>query len=391
MKKVAVVTGSRAEYGLLKPLLQAIRNSDQIQLQLLVTGMHLMPEFGNTYLQIEEDGFTIDTKIDDGLKGDTAKDIAKAVGRATIGFAEAYHTLRPELLVVLGDRSEILAAVTAAVLFNIPVAHIHGGETTEGAYDEFIRHAITKMSHLHFASCEVYRKRIIQLGEYPSTVFNVGAIGIDSIREMNFLDKEEFQRAIDFRLAKHSVLITFHPVTLEKNKAKKQFRSLLKALETLEDTSLIFTKPNSDKDGIVIGEMIDNYVNSKTDKAIAFFSLGQQRYLSALKHVDFVIGNSSSGIIEVPYFKIPTINIGDRQKGRISPDSVIHCNVKTKNIKEAIQKVKSIDFIEKIQTQKQLYGDGYATEKIMEQLIKWDTNSIKKTFYDLKQDDIEQL
>jgi GDP/UDP-N,N'-diacetylbacillosamine 2-epimerase (hydrolysing) len=389
MKKVAVVTGSRAEYGLLKPLLYAINNSDQLQLLLLVTGMHLMPEFGNTYLQIEEDGFKINAKIDDGLKGDTAKDISRAVGKATIGFAETLHSLRPELMVVLGDRSEILAAVTAAVIFNIPVAHIHGGETTEGAYDEFIRHAITKMSHLHFASCERYRKRIIQLGEHPSTVFNVGAIGIDSIKKLPLMDKPTFEAAIGKTLDKKAVLITFHPVTLEKNTAKEQFGTLLEVLDKLKETTLIFTKPNSDKDGLVIGEMIDNYVNLKPDKAVAFFSLGQHRYLSALQHVDFVIGNSSSGIIEVPYFKKPSINIGDRQKGRITPDSVIHCKPRRQNIIEAIKKANSKDFNEKVQAQRQLYGDGHTTEKIVKQLTTLDTKSLKKIFYDLKQEDCE--
>ncbi|APQ17354.1 UDP-N-acetylglucosamine 2-epimerase [Maribacter hydrothermalis] len=391
MRKIAVITGTRAEYGLLKPLIKAIDGAKNLQLQLLVTGMHLMPEFGNTYLQIVKDGFTIDAKIEDGLNGDSALDISKAVGKATIGFAQAFSELNPEMIVVLGDRSEILAAVTAAVINNIPVAHIHGGETTEGAYDEFIRHAITKMSHLHFASCEVYRKRIIQLGEQPHTVFNVGAIGIDSIKNLQLLDKKSFEESISKTLDEKSVLITFHPVTMENSTAEVQFNELLSALDDLKNTTLIFTKPNSDKGGKTIIEMIDSYVENNTEKAISFTSLGQLRYLSALKHVDFVIGNSSSGILEVPYFHIPTINIGDRQKGRVAPISVIHCKPTAPEISSAILKTTSKKFLDDIKNQELLFGDGDATHKIMNQLIKFDNQSLKKSFYDLKPTCFEKL
>ena len=391
MKNIAVVTGTRAEYGLLKPLLKAITKSDNLNLQLLVTGMHLMPEFGNTYLQIEEDGFKIDAKIEDGLKGDGALSITKAIGKSTIGFAETYHNLKPELLVVLGDRSEILAAVIAAVIANIPVAHIHGGETTEGAYDEFIRHAITKMSHLHFASCEAYRNRIIQLGEQPSSVFNVGAIGIDSIKKLKLLEREEFEKSIAFSLNKTNVLITFHPVTLETATAEFQFQELLSALDLITNSTLIFTKPNSDKGGDVIIKMIDSYVAKNSQKAIAFKSLGQLRYLSALEHVDFVIGNSSSGIIEVPYFRIPTINVGDRQKGRITPKSIINCEPYTSSITKAILKATDSTFLKETKNQKLLFGDGTATKKIMRQLIKFNNLNLKKSFYDLNPIYFEKL
>ena len=391
MKNIAVVTGTRAEYGLLKPLLKAITKSDNLNLQLLVTGMHLMPEFGNTYLQIEEDGFKIDAKIEDGLKGDGALSITKAIGKSTIGFAETYHNLKPKLLVVLGDRSEILAAVIAAVIANIPVAHIHGGETTEGAYDEFIRHAITKMSHLHFASCEAYRNRIIQLGEQPSSVFNVGAIGIDSIKKLKLLEREEFEKSIAFSLNKTNVLITFHPVTLETATAEFQFQELLSALDLITNSTLIFTKPNSDKGGDVIIKMIDSYVAKNSQKAIAFKSLGQLRYLSALEHVDFVIGNSSSGIIEVPYFRIPTINVGDRQKGRITPKSIINCEPYTSSITKAILKATDSTFLKETKNQKLLFGDGTATKKIMRQLIKFNNLNLKKSFYDLNPIYFEKL
>lgn len=391
MKRIAVVTATRAEYGLLKPLIKAIGLSKELQLQLFVTGMHLMPEFGNTYLQIQEDGFTIDAKIDDGLNGDDALAISKAVGRATIGFADTYEELKPEMILVLGDRSELLAAVTAAVIANIPVAHIHGGETTEGAYDEFIRHSITKMSHLHFASCEVYRKRIIQLGEQPNTVFNVGAIGVDSIKNLSLLDKSAFEDSISKTLDKKSVLITFHPVTMEHATAEVQFKSLLQALDALKETTLIFTKPNSDKGGAAIIRMIDTYVVANPDKALSFASLGQLRYLSALQHVDFVIGNSSSGILEAPYFHIPTIDIGDRQKGRVAPKSVIHCEPATKEISLAITKAGDPNFLKSIKNQELLFGNGNATQKIVQLLIQFNGNNLKKTFYDLNPTHFEKL
>lgn len=391
MKRIAVVTATRAEYGLLKPLISAIGLSKELQLQLLVTGMHLMPKFGNTYLQILEDGFTIDAKVDDGLNGDNALAISKAVGRATIGFAETYEELKPAMILVLGDRSELLAAVTAAVIANIPVAHIHGGETTEGAYDEFIRHAITKMSHLHFASCEVYRKRIIQLGEQPNTVFNVGAIGVDSIKNLSLLDKSAFEESISKTLDKKSVLITFHPVTMEHATAEVQFKSLLQALDALKETTLIFTKPNSDKGGAAIIKMIDAYVSSNSHKALVFKSLGQLRYLSALRHVDFVIGNSSSGILEVPYFHIPTIDIGDRQKGRVAPKSVVHCEPVFTLISAVITKVSTPAFLKSIENQELLFGDGNATEKIVKELIRFNGHNLKKTFYDLNPTHFEKL
>jgi len=383
MKRIAVVTGSRAEYGLLKPLIVALQRDNAFELKLLVTGMHLLPKFGNTFKQIEADGIKIDYKVEDYLDGDSAKDITNAVAHAMMGFASVFKTLSPDMLLVLGDRSEIFAAASAAMIASIPIAHIHGGEVTEGAYDEFIRHAITKMSHLHFASTETYRNRIVQLGEHPSRVFNVGAIGIDSIVSLELLGKNDFEKSISKQLDKKSILITYHPVTLENNTAKKHFQALLDAIDSLSETTLIFTKPNADKGGRIISKMIDEYVSINADKAVSFTSLGQLRYLSALKHVSFVIGNSSSGILEVPYFNIPTVNIGDRQRGRVSPYSVINSKPELDCIVEAIKKASDKNFLVKIKNQENLYGSGNTTAKIVSALKAFDVSGIRKSFYDI--------
>ncbi|MBW8242637.1 UDP-N-acetylglucosamine 2-epimerase (hydrolyzing) [Muricauda oceani] len=383
MKRVAVVTGTRAEYGLLRPLISAIREDKSLDLKLLVTGMHLIPEFGNTYREIESDGFTIDAKIEDGWDGDSAKSITKSVGRALKGFAEVFDQLKPDLLVLLGDRTEILAAATAATIANIPIAHLHGGETTEGAYDEFIRHAITKMSHFHFASTQLYKDRIIQMGEHPQRVFNVGAIGVDSIKRLKLMSKNQLEESLGTKLKDKSALITFHPVTTENLTAERQFNQLLMALDDLKGYTLIFTKANSDKGGAIINKMIEDYVDSNRSKALGFASLGQLRYLSSLQYVDFVIGNSSSGILEVPYFEKPTINIGDRQKGRIMSDSIINCIPVYSDIKIAIKKAQSKEFLSSIPHQDKIYGNGDTTSKIINILRNLDLSKIQKPFYDL--------
>jgi GDP/UDP-N,N'-diacetylbacillosamine 2-epimerase (hydrolysing) len=301
-----------------------------------------------------------------------------------IGFADALNELAPDLLIILGDRTEMLAAATAAMLANIPIAHIHGGETTEGAYDESIRHAITKMSYLHFASTETYRKRIIQLGEHPDRVFNVGAIGLDSIKDLDLLDRNEFEKSIDFQLGKKNILITFHPVTLENQSAKGQFQTILEFLNSLNDTHFIFTHANSDKNGRVINQMIEEFVNENKKRSVAFKSLGQLRYLSALKYMDLVLGNSSSGILEVPSFNIPTINVGDRQKGRILSESVIQTEPKSSDLSQAFLKATDPSYLEKTKNQKQLYGYGNAVEKIMQILTISTSEDLKKSFYDIK-------
>lgn len=384
MKTVAIVTGTRAEYGLLKPLIKAISTDKAFRMHLIATGMHLSADFGFTYREIEQDGYTIDEKVDCELVSDTAEGITKSIGIGIIGFAEVFRKISPHLLLLLGDRTEILAAAIAAMIKTIPIAHIHGGETTEGAYDESIRHAITKMSYLHFTSAETYRNRVIQLGETPERVFNVGAIGIDSIKSLQLLSRIDFENAINFKLNHKNVLITFHPVTLENETAALQFKELLKSLNKLEHVTLIFTKPNSDKDGRVIIKLIDDYVAQNPYKALAFISLGQLRYLSALQHVDVVVGNSSSGIIEVPVFKKPTINIGDRQKGRIMPASVINCEPLEYAIDEAFDKAFDEQFKMKIQGQEIIYGNGNATPKIIKVLKDCKINNVKKKFYDLK-------
>lgn len=381
--RITVFTGTRAEYGLLKPLIQEIQKSEILELQLLVTGMHLSPEFGYTVNQIVDDGFPIAKKVECIVSSDSAAGVTKSIGLALIGFADALEELKPDLAIILGDRSEMLAAATASMIANIPIAHIHGGDTTEGAYDEGIRHSITKMSYWHFPSTEVYRKRIIQLGEAPDRVHNVGAISLDSIKNLKLLNKQEFEEAINFKLGGKNILITYHPVTLEKNSPKDQFSTILEALnELLPSANLIFTYANSDKGGRIINKMIEEYVMRNKDNSIAYKSLGQLRYLSALQFMDAVIGNSSSGVVEVPYFNIPTINIGDRQKGRIAPLSVLHTPCKQKDILSSLKKAFDPSFLASIRHQEQVYGSGNSTEKIM-QVISSPITSIKKKFYDI--------
>lgn len=340
MRKICVVTGTRAEYGLLSRLMVAIREDLDLQLQIIATNMHLSPEFGLTYREIEKDGFRIDKKVEMLLSADTSSSVVKSLGLGLIGFADAYTDLKPDLIVVLGDRYEILGAVSAALLFRIPVAHISGGDITEGAYDDAIRHSVTKMSHLHFTSTEEYRNRVIQLGENPSRVFNVGSLGLDNIRQMTLLSREAFEESIGFRLGKRNLLITFHPVTLEDASAVRQCSDLLKALDET-GANLIFTKPNSDSDGRIIIEMIDEFVSRNPGKSVSFISLGYLRYLSALQFVDAVVGNSSSGIVEVPSFGIPTLDIGERQKGRLAASSVVHCDATYEAISSGLNHILS--------------------------------------------------
>ncbi len=382
-KKVCIVTGTRAEYGLLYWLMREIEASDDLELQIIATGMHLSPEFGLTYKEIQKN-FKIDKKIEILLSSDTPVGISKSMGLAHISFSEAYEELKPDIVVVLGDRYEIFVASSAAMIANIPIAHLHGGETTEGAFDEAMRHSITKMSHLHFTATDEYKKRVIQLGEDPKRVFNVGGMGIENIKRLKLLSLEEFEKSIDFKLNKKNILVTFHPVTLEKNSSKKQFQELLDALDELNQTNIIFTKANSDKDGRVINKMIDEYVSKNSEKSVAFTSLGQLRYLSALQFVDAVVGNSSSGLAEAPSFQIGTINIGDRQKGRIKAKSVIDCNPNKEDIKQAFEKLYSKEFQKSLKSVKNPYGDGKASKKIVEIIKNSNLHDIlKKKFYDI--------
>ena len=384
-RRICVVTGSRAEYGLLYWLMKEILDSNDLELQVIVTGMHLSPEFGLTYKQIEKDGFSINHKVDMLLSSDTPEGISKSMGLAMIGFSDAYKLLNPDLLVVLGDRFEVFSAVSVAMVCRIPIAHLHGGETTEGAIDEAIRHSISKISHLHFTATEVYRNRVIQLGENPNNVFNVGGLGIDNIKRLELLDRKSFEESIDFKLGKHNLLITFHPVTLENATEKDQVSDLLKALDDLSDTHLLFTKANADTGGRSINKMIDNYVAANSHKSIACTSLGQLRYLSALQYMDGVIGNSSSGLIEAPSFKIGTVNIGERQEGRIKSQSVIDCRPDYDSISQALEKLNDPLFIGKLKTVINPYGEGGSAEKIVKVLRDFSLKDIlKKKFYDIE-------
>jgi GDP/UDP-N,N'-diacetylbacillosamine 2-epimerase (hydrolysing) len=379
-----VVTGTRAEYGLLYLLMKEIQADPVLELQIIATGMHLSPEFGLTYQQIEKDGFFINRKVEMLLSSDTTEGIIKSMGLGMIGFADALIVLKPDIIVVLGDRYEIFSAVSAAMIARIPVAHLHGGESTEGAFDESIRHAITKMSHLHFTATEQYRERVIQLGENPERVFNFGAVGIDNIKRLQLLSRSSFEEAIGCNLAQHNLLITFHPTTLERATAGPQFQQLLDALDELDETLLIFTKPNSDTDGRIIIGLIDEYVAKHPNKALAFISLGQLRYLSAMQFVDAVVGNSSSGLIEAPSFRIGTINIGDRQKGRIRADNTIDCQPTTTSIQQAFQKLYSSEFQVKLKTVCNPYERGNTTDHIKKVLCSYPLDGIlKKKFFDI--------
>lgn len=385
MRKICVITGSRAEYGLLSGLMRAIQEDADLQLQIIATNMHLSPEFGLTYKEIEQDGFRIDKKVQMLLSSDTSNATTKSVGLATIGFADAYEDLQPDLIVVLGDRYEILAAVTAALFFKIPVAHLHGGEITEGAYDDCIRHAITKMSHLHFTSTEAYRQRVIQLGEQPERVFYVGAIGIENIKSIPLLSKTELETSIGFSLGSKVLLVTYHPVTLENNTAASQCQNLLDALDEFTEYKVIFTLPNSDTDGRIIIQMIHEYVSKHPDRCMSVPSLGLKRYLSALKYVNAVIGNSSSGIIEVPSFGIPTLDIGDRQKGRLAAESVIHCGTEQKEIAEGLRTVLAEKQKVVSKNCKNPYDKENTTKTILNIIKCYPLNQlVQKTFYNIE-------
>lgn len=383
MRKICVVTGTRAEYGLLQGVMQGIAKACDLQLQIIATGMHLSPEFGLTYLEIEQDGFEIDLKVEMLVSSDTSVGIAKSMGLGMIGFADALNKLKPDVLLVLGDRFEILAAVSAALVARIPVAHLHGGETSEGAYDESIRHAITKMSHLHFVAAEIYRQRVLQLGENPSYVWDVGGLGVDNINRLKLMDRHELEESLDFKLGKKNLLITYHPVTLENSSVREQMHELLNALGQLTDTHLIFTFPNADAGGHVIMEMLQSFI-AQHSNAKVFTSLGQLRYLSCIKHVDGVVGNSSSGLLEVPSFRKGTINIGDRQLGRLKAKSVIDCQPKAFEITAALGLLYSETFQNLLKEVSSPYGVGGASKKIVEILrfVSLD-NIIKKHFYDL--------
>lgn len=378
-----MVTGTRAEYGLLYWLMKEIQNDPDLELQIIATGMHLSPEFGLTYKLIEQDGFHIDYKVEMLLSSDTPVAIAKSLGLGVIGFADALDRLKPDILVVLGDRFEILAAAQAALIARIPIAHIHGGETTEGVVDEAIRHAVTKMSHFHFVAAEPYKRRVIQLGENPERVFTVGAIGLDNAKRMSLLSKEELEQAIQFKLGKVSFLVTYHPVTLKDKNSEFAVKELMKALDKFPEANVIITKANADTGGRIINQLFEEYEKKWPGRVLFCSSLGQLYYLSAMKHVDVVIGNSSSGIIEAPFLKKPTVNMGDRQKGRLRAKSVIQCDENAEAIEQAIRKALSLKY-QNASIFNSPYGYGNASKRIKTCLKRVSLDGVLiKSFYDI--------
>lgn len=387
MKRIGIMTGTRAEYGLLKPLMQEINKDNDLELYLIVSGMHLSPEFGMTYKEIEEDGFQINAKVEMLLSSDSPAGISKSIGLGVIGFADEFQRAELDMLILLGDRYEALSAAICAMVMRIPIAHLHGGELTEGAIDEGMRHSITKMSYLHFTSTEQYRNRVIQLGENPERVFSVGALGVENIKKINLMTKEELERSIHFEIDENTVIVTYHPVTLENNTVEEQFLNLLEVLDRNPKIRMIFTKANADTNGRIVNELIDKYAAQNSERACAFMSLGQKRYLSALKYCRIVIGNSSSGIIEAPSFGKPIINIGDRQKGRICADSVINCGYTQQEIQQAMETALTKEFENKARNCRNPYEKENTAANIISVIKDYllnDKINLKKRFYDLE-------
>jgi GDP/UDP-N,N'-diacetylbacillosamine 2-epimerase (hydrolysing) len=384
-RKICVYTSTRAEYGLLRSVIQKIQATESLQLQILATGMHLSPEFGMTIQEIRADGFDPDESIGILLSGDTPTAICKSMGLAMIGYGEAIERLRPEIVLLLGDRFETFCMAAAAQVCRVPIAHIHGGESTEGAIDEAFRHSITKMSHLHFTSCEPYRQRIIQLGEAPERVFNVGALGVENIRRIQLMERNELSEAIGFNLEKPYFLVTFHPVTLEKSTSEEQFQVLLDALDAFSEYSVIFTKANADTDGRIINRLIDGYTEKNSKRCLAVTSLGSLRYLSAMKYAIALIGNSSSGILEAPSFRIPTVNIGDRQKGRMQAASILNCTPDVDSIRHTVEHALSSAFQLSLTGILNPYDRSGTCSTIVSLLAEMDISDIiKKTFHDIR-------
>ena len=382
-KTICVVTATRAEYGLLKPLIFKLKEDKDIDLKLAVTGMHLSPEFGLTYKEIINDNIEIDEKIEILMSSDTNVGVCKSMAMAMINFSDYFNRIKPDMLIILGDRYEIFSIASVATVLNIPIAHLHGGELTEGAYDDAFRHSITKMSYLHFTSCEEYRKRVIQLGENPNRVFNVGAIGLDNVKNSKLLTLKELEESLNFKLDSPYAVVTFHPETIGDIKVLEQCENLIEALNYFKNMKFIITKANGDNGGREINKIIDEFSEKNKDRIIVVHSLGSIRYLSTLKYSTMVIGNSSSGIIEAPFFKIPTINIGDRQKGRIQGKSIINCISDKNSIINAINTALSKEFKEKIKNIENLYGNGDTSLKILNKLKENININLKKEFYDL--------
>ncbi|GAC33442.1 UDP-N-acetylglucosamine 2-epimerase [Paraglaciecola polaris] len=382
MIKVGVFSGTRAEYGLLYWLLKDIDNDDELELILIVSGMHLSPEFGLTYKSIESDGFTISEKIETLMSSDTKEGVAKSIGLGVLGFTDALSRQKPDVIVILGDRFEALAMAQTAMILGIPIIHLHGGEITEGAYDDAIRHAITKLSYLHGTSTEEYRQRVIQLGEAPERVFNVGAVGLDHLNRGSFMSVDELSESLGFRLRKSFFVVTYHPVTLTGEEPESSFKELLDSLDEFPEYQVILTYPNADDGGRSIIPLLENYASDNTGRVLAIPSLGQKRYLSAVKYSSAVIGNSSSGIIEVPSFDVATIDIGIRQKGRLAAKSVIHCKPYRKDIVNAIAAGIKKTYKTNDEVVLNPYGQGDASSQIVTLLKELKVNPFK-SFYDL--------
>ena len=386
MRKVCVITGTRAEFGLLSGLMRLIQQSEETTLQVVATNMHLSERYGNTYREIEEAGFAIDYKVPmlDESGADDSTATIKAMSRALTGFADAYEALQPDLIVVLGDRFEILCAVEAALIKQIPVAHLHGGELTYGAYDDAIRHSITKMSHLHFTSTEEYRSRVIQLGEQPERVFNVGALGVENIKRVPLMSKEEVEHDLNFEIGDKTLLITYHPVTLSDSNPLEDIHALFDALDEHPELRVIFTMPNSDTGGQVIAEAIENYASQHADRVRAYKSLGMRRYLSVMKYCAAVVGNSSSGILETPSFHIPTLNIGSRQDGRLAAESVYNCGTSKNAISAGLAHILSQEFRAQAVKANNPYEKEGTAQEIFDVIATYPlAGIIKKEFYNL--------
>ncbi|MDE6008026.1 MAG: UDP-N-acetylglucosamine 2-epimerase (hydrolyzing) [Muribaculaceae bacterium] len=383
MRKICFVTGTRADYGIMAPLMRRIADSDEAEIQVVATNMHLSPEYGMTVNEIEADGFKVDRRVESLLSADTASSTVKSMGLTQIGMADAFDQLRPDLVVILGDRYEMLAAASAALIFRIPVAHLHGGETTEGAYDDCIRHAITKLSYLHFTSTELYVRRVIQMGENPERVFWVGAPGAENIRKETLLPIEEVEKFINFELGKRYMVATFHPVTTQPGEEERQTTAFLNALSTKinEGWKVLFTLPNSDTGGRRVAELIRKWAEENKDNVKAVASLGRRRYYSVLAHSSAAVGNSSSGLIEAPSFGIPTLNVGDRQKGRAQGESVVNCEATEPSIIAGLEKVLSPEMKKIAASSKNPYEKEGTVENIADKLLHYPLNA-QKTFYE---------
>lgn len=384
MRKICLISTSRADYGIQSQLIKLLQEDQDIDFSLVVSGMHVCKKYGQTYKEIEKDGIKISQMFDIGMDKENEEDISKIMAEGLIKFSKVLKEINPDIVVALGDRYEMFSAIIACTLCGIPIAHLHGGETTEGAIDEVFRHSMTKASYLHFTSCEEYRKRVIQLGENPERVFNFGSLGVENTRKIKLLSKEQLSKDLGINFLAKTILVTFHPVTFEKGEAKSQIEELLGALGELQNMTIIFTKPNADPENDVIANKIDDFVRSKPN-AFAFSSLGMVKYLSLVNYADAVVGNSSSGIIEVPSFKTATVNVGNRQEGRIQADSIINCAPKKSEIIACINKVYSPEFQNALEYVKNPYEGENTAQNILQVLKTADlSDALKKRFYDYK-------